>query len=98
MDVRVGNAEKMREPLPYEASDVAEANERRDGADSSRAALENLDEVTRRVFELMPIDRGVAPDEFTASGIGIAEAITALTMLEISGLVSSLPGGTYIRK
>lgn len=98
VDVRVGNAEKMREPLPYEASDVAEANERRDGADSSRAALENLDEVTRRVFELMPIDRGVAPDEFTASGIGIAEAITALTMLEISGLVSSLPGGTYIRK
>ena len=79
-------------------AEPVQTNESRDVPDSSSAALEGLDPVTRRVFELMPIDRGVSPDEFTASGIGIAEAITALTMLELYGLVSSLPGGTYIRK
>lgn len=91
-------AQTLSEPLSYDNSASAEANEIRDGSDSSAAALEGLDSVTRRVFELMPIDRGVSPDEFTVSGIGIAEAITALTMLELCGLVSSLPGGTYIRR
>ncbi len=70
----------------------------REESDNSAAVLGGLDPLTRRVFDLMPIDRAVSPDEFTSSEIGIAEAITALTMLEISGLVSSLPGGTYIRR
>ena len=66
--------------------------------DNSAEILASLDTVTQRVFSLMPIDRAVAPDEFVSSGVGIAEAITALTMLELSGLCESLPGGTYIRK
>ncbi|MBO5415459.1 MAG: DNA-processing protein DprA [Clostridia bacterium] len=70
----------------------------REVSDNSDTVLAALDEVTRRVFNLMPLDRAVSPDEFASAGVGIAEAITSLTMLEISGLVSSLPGGTYIRK
>ena len=66
--------------------------------DNSARVLEGLDAVTQRVFSLMPIDRAVSPDEFTSAGVGIAEAITALTMLELYGLAESLPGGTYIRK
>jgi hypothetical protein len=54
--------------------------------------------VTKKVFEAMPIDKAISPDEFVASGISISDAVTSLTMLEIMGLVSSLPGGTYIRK
>lgn len=96
--VKKSAMKKAGEPISYDGSASAEINDGRESSDSSAAALEGLDAVTRRVFELMPIDRGVAPDEFTASGIGIAEAITALTMLELCGLVSSLPGGTYIRK
>ena len=68
------------------------------GADNSSALLESLDSITKKVFEAMPIDKAISPDEFVASGISISEAITSLTMLEIMGLVSSLPGGTYIRK
>ena len=60
--------------------------------------LDGLDPITKRVFELLPIDKSVLPDEFLDSGIGIAEAITALTILEINGLVTSLPGGAYLRK
>lgn len=71
---------------------------RAEKADNSAQILETLDAVTQRVFSLMPIDRAVAPDEFVSSGVGISEAITALTMLELSGLCESLPGGTYIRK
>ena len=76
-----------------EAVPIREAN-----TDNSAEILASLDTVTQRVFSLMPIDRAVAPDEFVSSGVGIAEAITALTMLELSGLCESLPGGTYIRK
>lgn len=66
--------------------------------DNSSALLESLDDMTRRVFDLMPIDRAISIDEFMTQGIGIADAMTSLTLLEINGLVSSLPGGTYIRK
>ena len=77
---------------------VKETEERPLGADNSSALLESLDSITKKVFEAMPIDKAISPDEFVASGISISEAITSLTMLEIMGLVSSLPGGTYIRR
>ena len=84
---------------PQPVSDaVEEAPARQGKTDNSAAILETLDAMTQRVFSLMPIDRAVAPDEFVSSGVGISEAITALTMLELSGLCESLPGGTYIRK
>ena len=67
-------------------------------ADNSAALLSTLDDTTRRVFENMPIDKAVSPDSLSALGIGIGDAITSLTMLELCGLISSLPGGLYIRK
>ena len=67
-------------------------------ADNSSGLLSTLDETTRKVFENMPIDKAVSPDSLSALGIGIGDAITSLTMLELCGLVSSLPGGLYIRK
>ena len=67
-------------------------------ADNSSELLSTLDETTRKVFENMPIDKAVSPDSLSALGIGIGDAITSLTMLELCGLVSSLPGGLSIRK
>ena len=67
-------------------------------ADESAAVLSTLDETTRKVFENMPINKAVSPDSLSALGIGIGDAITSLTMLELCGLVSSLPGGLYTRK
>ena len=92
------HAEKPRVDKKSESSVVADEPIRADKTDNSAAILSTLDTVTQRVFSLMPIDRAVAPDEFVSSGVGISEAITALTMLELSGLCESLPGGTYIRK
>lgn len=82
---KIGKTEKL----------AGEQSERKD--DSARI-LEGLDDASRKVFGLMPIDKSVSPDTFTAQGMDIGEVITALTMLEISGLISSLPGGLYVRK
>ncbi|MBE6596914.1 MAG: DNA-protecting protein DprA [Ruminococcaceae bacterium] len=91
-------AEPKHEEKPEEKEELPAKSEEEMAKDSSDKALELLDPLTRRVFELMPIDKAASPDEFITEGVGIAEAITSLTMLEINGLVSSLPGGKYIRK
>ena len=76
-------------------------NDRANGTepgDSSRAVLESLKDVHRRVFEEMPLDRAVSVDHLMNVGFKLGEVISALTMLEIKGLILSLPGGLYIRK
>lgn len=67
-------------------------------SDNSEKILEGLDESCRKVFSSMPMDKAVTPDGFEVEGVPISDIITALTLLEISGLVQSLPGGMYIRK
>ena len=79
-------------------TDQASTEKRESMADNSAELLAGLDETTRRVFESLPIDKAVSPDALAAAGIGVGEAITSLTMLELCGLVSSLPGGLYVRK
>ncbi len=66
--------------------------------DTAEAALSTLDEVSRSVYLAMPLDKAVTPDALPLEGLDIGAVITAFTMLEISGLVESLPGGMYIRK
>ena len=66
--------------------------------DNSEAILSSLDDSTRRVFSLIPDGAAFTPDVVAAQGVDVGEVITALTMLEISGLITSLPGGMYVRK
>ena len=68
------------------------------GGDDSKKALEKLSEKQRRVFDEMPLDRAVTVDYLTKTGFALGEVISALTVLEIKGLVSSLPGALYIRR
>lgn len=79
-------------------TEQASTEKRESMADNSADLLAGLDETTRRVFESLPIDKAVSPDALAAAGIGVGDAITSLTMLELCGLVSSLPGGLYVRK
>lgn len=76
---------------------VAEARELT-SAPTSTAIDYGLDEKTAAVFEAIPCKTPVSVDRIICSGLSTADVITALTMLEIMGLVSSLPGGLYIRK
>ena len=66
--------------------------------DSSSALIDGLDSVTRRIFESIPQDKAISADSILLDGVSVSEIITSLTMLELYGLVSSLPGGLYIRK
>ena len=66
--------------------------------DCSANLLESLDETTRKVFEAMPLDRAVTVDSLPIDGADIGQIITAFTLLEVSGLIQSLPGGMYLRK
>lgn len=66
--------------------------------DNSSKILEGLNEKQRKVFEEMPLDHAVTVDYLTKTGFSLGEVISALTVLEIKGLVSSLPGALYVRK
>ncbi len=67
-------------------------------SDESAAFLASLDSATRAIFESLPDGRAVSLDELAGGGQSVTELLTALTLLEVGGLVSSLPGGLYIRK
>ena len=66
--------------------------------DNSPKVLEGLSEKQRRIFDEMPLDKAITVDYFTKTGFTMGEVISALTVLEIKGLISSLPGALYIRK
>lgn len=66
--------------------------------DSSAEVLASLDEKHRALFAEIPDDRAVTVDALAKLGYSIGEVMTAMTMLELKGLVSSLPGGLYIKR
>ncbi len=64
----------------------------------SEDVLATLTEEQRRIFADMPCDKPVAIDEMMKNGYSVSKLTANLTILEIKGLVSSLPGGMYMRK
>ena len=68
------------------------------GGDESRTVLDSLSEKHRRVFDEMPLDKAISVDYLIKAGFGPVEVIAALTVLEVRGLISSLPGALYMRK
>lgn len=67
-------------------------------SDNSAEIIATLGENHRKIFEELPLDRAVSIEKLTAAGFSISDVIGSMTVLEIKGLVSSLPGGLYIRK
>ncbi len=78
-------------------SQAARTEQKRMGDDSA-SALESLTDVQRKIFEDMPLDRAVSADYLAKVGHDINKVMPALTILEIKGLISSLPGSLYIRR
>lgn len=60
--------------------------------------LSSLTETERQIFNEMPCDKPTSVDMLSRGGYDIGTLMATLTILEIKGLVSSLPGGLYIRK
>ena len=61
---------------------------------AAQAPKDTLSGGLAEIYGLLP-EGAFTPDVLTSKGIGISEAMTALTMLEISGHVISLPGGAF---
>ena len=77
---------------------VKESDSAKQVRDGSATVLATLSEKQRKIFDEMPLDRAVTVDYLTRSGFKLGEVISALTVLEIKGLISSLPGALYVRK
>ena len=60
-----------------------------------KSILEGLDSTSRIVYNVLPRDRSFTAELPVSHGIDISDVVTALTFLEINGLISSLPGGAY---
>ena len=91
------SAEQNKTPIS-ETRERAETRQSEVKVEKAPEPAIELDEKTRSVLEAMPLDRPVRPEAIKVNGMGVAEVITAITMLEIYGLIESLPGGVYIKK
>jgi DNA processing protein len=88
---------KRETPKP-EASPVVESCPTPAVGDRSAELVRTLSDTQRKIFELFPFDRSVSIDRFVAEGFGYGEILAAMTILEVKGLIVSLPGGLYTRK
>ena len=66
--------------------------------DRSAEILATLGAHAEKVFYEMPIDCAVSIERLSGTGLRIQDIMATLTILEIQGLISSLPGGLYLRK
>ena len=67
-------------------------------SDGSEKALSELSEEHRNIFREFPIDRAVTMDDLCKSGYSVSQVMSAITVLEMKGLISTLPGNLYIRR
>lgn len=78
-------------------SDDTKKTDTGDG-DRSARVLATLNEKQRKIFDEIPIDNAITVDYLTKSGYALGDVMSTLTVLEIKGLISSLPGALYVRK
>ena len=79
-------------------SPIEKIEEEKKAENVNESILATLNETQRKIFDEIPCDKPVSTDELAKSGLGIGVLMATLTVLEIKGLISSLPGGMYIRK
>ena len=89
----------------YDNADVKMVKNKAPDSESSQAESKATDEVLAgldgqyvKVFEAMPVGKSVSIDNMCSMGFDVATVITAFTMLEMNGLITSLPAGLYCRK
>jgi hypothetical protein len=66
--------------------------------DNTEQIIASLGEFEKEIFSEIPIDRAISMDALCALGYTIGDVMSALTLLEVKGLVMPLPGSLYIRK
>lgn len=83
-------AKRRKKAVPAAVEETAPA--RREAPDTSA-----LTPRQKELYLLLP-DAGFSVDILTAKGVPVSEAVSTLTVLEIYGLVRSVPGGMFEKK
>lgn len=96
--------EKTKKTVKAKKEALAEAKKEKPeqkvayASDKSPEILAGLSDKQKRIFEAMPLDKPISVEALVGLGFSMGEIMASLTVLEIKGLVSSLPGALYIRK
>ncbi len=85
-----------RDPAP--STDAPAPTRRSSAGDASRQIVQSLTDTQRGIFEALPLDHAVPVDYLTREGYTMSDIMASMTILEIKGLVVTLPGGLYARK
>ncbi len=89
---------KQRTPAPFPAETVAETKpEKMSAARSREVDTALLDESDMRIYNRMKPNVPVTPDELVNGSVTVAEVLTALTTLEMAGVVEAGSGGYFLR-
>ena len=95
------DASPARKPSPVRKSKAPvkeqETAPREVSSDRSAELLATMGEREKRVFEAIPMDTPIAIDRLQSTGYGTGDLLAALSLLEIKGLIQTLPGGLYCR-
>lgn len=87
--------EKTETAAPVtEQTDIRQKAEPKTASLDVERMLSSVDKGTAEVYARLP-DGSFTPDMIVADDLSISTVMTSLTVLEISGLVVSLPGGAY---
>ncbi len=96
----VHSTNRENEALPSHASKAAGAPspidrtvKHSDDGESSSAVLDSLNETQRAVYDAIPIDAPISVDKLKRLGYPMGTLLAAVSILQIKGLVRSLPGG-----
>lgn len=76
-------------------SEASAAEDKRIENAPNESVLQALDVKTREIYSLIPDGTAFVADDIASRGADIRDVITSLTLLEISGLIISQPGGAY---
>ena len=91
-------AEKPERAEPQKADAAKQQPAKEPHVDHSAEVLATFSERQRDMFAQIPLDKAISADWLVRCGYPAHEVMMALTMFEIKGLISSLPGGLYTRK
>jgi predicted Rossmann fold nucleotide-binding protein DprA/Smf involved in DNA uptake len=91
-------AEKPERTQPDKTDAAKEQPAKEQHVDNSAEVLAQFSDRQREMFAQIPLDKAISADWLVRCGYPAHEVMMALTMFEIKGLISSLPGGLYTRK
>lgn len=91
-------AEAAEKAQPAKADAAAAQPVPQPHSDNSAEVLAQFTQRQRDMFAQIPLDKAISADWLVRCGYAAHEVMMALTMFEIKGLISSLPGGLYTRK